>query len=177
MAKDRNTSFRNGDVHNQGHNSHSHCAFQLASPKWVHNHKAGFLLHGGEVVVFALSYQWLTTGRCILNSRLKLKKCLYPQSRPNTVWYGTKCSAFNHHTRNFAHSPGSRMAEYGAFIAHSETTTTSLLFCSRWQNTFMDHHNTATSSATGPRLNIKTVLSTYGDFHVKDKTAVRTSYL
>ena len=27
----------------------------------------------------------------------------------------------------------------------------------------------------GPRLNIKTVLSTYGDFHVKDKTAVRTS--
>ena len=30
---------------------------------------------------------------------------------------------------------------------------------------------------TGPRLNIKTVLSTYGDFHVKDKTAARTSYL
>ena len=30
---------------------------------------------------------------------------------------------------------------------------------------------------TGPRLNIKTVLSTYGDFHVKDKTAFRTSYL
>ena len=30
---------------------------------------------------------------------------------------------------------------------------------------------------TGPRLNIKTVLSTYGDFHVKDKTAVGTSYL
>ena len=29
----------------------------------------------------------------------------------------------------------------------------------------------------GPRLNIKTVLSTYGDFHVKDKTAVRPSYL
>ena len=29
----------------------------------------------------------------------------------------------------------------------------------------------------GPRLNIKTVLSSYGDFHVKDKTAVRTSYL
>ena len=29
----------------------------------------------------------------------------------------------------------------------------------------------------GPRLNIKTVLSTYGDIHVKDKTAVRTSYL
>ena len=33
------------------------------------------------------------------------------------------------------------------------------------------------STQTGPRLNIKTVLSTYGDFHVKDKTAVRTSYL
>ena len=33
------------------------------------------------------------------------------------------------------------------------------------------------ASAPGPRLNIKTVLSTYGDFHVKDKTAVRTSYL
>ena len=35
------------------------------------------------------------------------------------------------------------------------------------------HHVTS----SGPRLNIKTVLSTYGDFHVKDKTAVRTSYL
>ena len=34
-----------------------------------------------------------------------------------------------------------------------------------------------TFSRPGPRLNIKTVLSTYGDFHVKDKTAVRTSYL
>ena len=33
------------------------------------------------------------------------------------------------------------------------------------------------SRPPGPRLNIKTVLSTYGDFHVKDKTAVRTSYL
>ena len=32
-------------------------------------------------------------------------------------------------------------------------------------------------SQTGPRLNIKTVLSTNGDFHVKDKTAARTSYL
>ena len=31
--------------------------------------------------------------------------------------------------------------------------------------------------SAGPRLNIKTVLSMYGDFHVKDKTAVRTSYL
>ena len=31
--------------------------------------------------------------------------------------------------------------------------------------------------APEPRLNIKTVLSTYGDFHVKDKTAAMTSYL
>ena len=29
----------------------------------------------------------------------------------------------------------------------------------------------------GPRLNIKIVLSRYGDSYVKDKTAVRTSYL
>ena len=37
--------------------------------------------------------------------------------------------------------------------------------------------NIGDRDTTGPRLNIKTVLSTYGDFHVKDKTAVRTSYL
>ena len=37
--------------------------------------------------------------------------------------------------------------------------------------------NVCVFSYPGPRLNIKTVLSTYGDFHVKDKTAVRTSYL
>ena len=35
----------------------------------------------------------------------------------------------------------------------------------------------STQPSAGPCLNIKTVLSTYGDFHVKDKTAVRTSYL
>ena len=44
-----------------------------------------------------------------------------------------------------------------------------------------DHHNHVVIvcffGKSGPRLNIKTVLSTYGDFHVKDKTAVRTSYL
>ena len=34
--------------------------------------------------------------------------------------------------------------------------------------------STTDSHTPGPRLNIKTVLSTYGDFHVKDKTA---SYL
>ena len=33
------------------------------------------------------------------------------------------------------------------------------------------------SGDSGPRLNIKTVLSRYGDSYVKDKTAVRTSYL
>ena len=38
---------------------------------------------------------------------------------------------------------------------------------------YRDSHH----KGSGPRLNIKTVLSTYGDFHVKDKTAVRTSYL
>ena len=37
--------------------------------------------------------------------------------------------------------------------------------------------NTTHSMEPGPRLNIKTVLSTYGDFHVKNKTVVRTSYL
>ena len=41
------------------------------------------------------------------------------------------------------------------------------------------HQNLQSSAEmkAGPRLNIKTVLSTYGDFHVKDKTAARTSYL
>ena len=33
------------------------------------------------------------------------------------------------------------------------------------------------SQISGPRLNIKTVFLRYGDSHVKDKTAVRTSYL
>ena len=40
-----------------------------------------------------------------------------------------------------------------------------------------DLYASGNTGLTGPRLNIKTVLSTYGDFHVKDKTAVRTSYL
>ena len=39
------------------------------------------------------------------------------------------------------------------------------------------YSGSTTRSVPGPCLNIKTVLSTYGDFHVKDKTAVRTSYL
>ena len=43
----------------------------------------------------------------------------------------------------------------------------------------LSHHGNTRGQGQhpGPRLNIKTVLSTYGDFHVKDKTAVRTSYL
>ena len=40
-----------------------------------------------------------------------------------------------------------------------------------------EYSNVEQEVRPGPRLNIKTVLSTYGDFHVKDKTAVRTSYL
>ena len=43
----------------------------------------------------------------------------------------------------------------------------------RAQNGHLGHR----TESAGPRLNIKTVLSRYGDFHVKDKTAVRTSYL
>ena len=54
-----------------------------------------------------------------------------------------------------------------------------------WFNSFFNNlfnltrkaSNVRTITSPGPRLNIKTVLSTYGDFHVKDKTAVRTSYL
>ena len=41
----------------------------------------------------------------------------------------------------------------------------------------VNYHMKCLSLRPGPRLNIKTVLSTYGDFYVKDKTAVRTSYL
>ena len=41
----------------------------------------------------------------------------------------------------------------------------------------LGHATDLTFLEPGPRLNIKTVLSMYGDFHVKDKTAVRTSYL
>ena len=55
----------------------------------------------------------------------------------------------------------------------------------KWGNTpwlsgeqVSDTHELGCEDAeAGPRLNIKTVLSTYGDFQVKDKTAVRTSYL
>ena len=54
-----------------------------------------------------------------------------------------------------------------------------------WQNecyNFSDHDSHAVKAGakwiqSGPRLNIKTVLSRYGDSYVKDKKAVRTSYL
>ena len=52
-----------------------------------------------------------------------------------------------------------------------------LLFCCGWVLNDFIHTIRVTLLEPGPRLNIKTVLSTYGDFHVKDKTAVRTSYL
>ena len=44
-------------------------------------------------------------------------------------------------------------------------------------NSFSSLELSGTVWVAGPRLNIKTVLSAYGVFHVKDKTAVRTSYL
>ena len=46
-----------------------------------------------------------------------------------------------------------------------------------WRNRRFPARARWIAETSGPRLNIKTVLSTYGDFHVKDKTAVRTSYL
>ena len=47
----------------------------------------------------------------------------------------------------------------------------------RWVKEDLKYRMDNYPEKSGPRLNIKTVLSTYGDFHVKDKTAVRTSYL
>ena len=47
-----------------------------------------------------------------------------------------------------------------------------LIILSPIKNQFMDNQTPQTETS-GPRLNIKTVLSTYGDFHVKDKTAVK----
>ena len=55
------------------------------------------------------------------------------------------------------------------FIRHQNCLSWWKLLCWQVLNILM--------KTSGPRLNIKTVLSTYGDFHVKDKTAVRTSYL
>ena len=43
------------------------------------------------------------------------------------------------------------------------------------RNLFLNENNQF-GMDQGPVSNIKTVLSTYGDFHVEDKTAVRTSY-
>ena len=47
-----------------------------------------------------------------------------------------------------------------------------LVFIYCWHKVHLAFHMIA-----GPRLNIKTVLSRYGYSYVKDKTAVRTSYL
>ena len=52
-----------------------------------------------------------------------------------------------------------------------------VVFRYRYMPETVIHRVLLRSRSSGPRLNIKTVLSTYGDFHVKDKTAVRTSYL
>ena len=49
-------------------------------------------------------------------------------------------------------------------------------FLTEYSDPFILKVNTIVADNLGP-VNIKTVLSTYGDFHVKDKTAVRTSYL
>ena len=48
---------------------------------------------------------------------------------------------------------------------------------SSWPSVYIPDQDMKGQKDPGPRLNIKTVLTTYGDFHVKDKTAVRTSYL
>ena len=68
--------------------------------------------------------------------------------------------------------PGNTVALYNAVNFHQS------LQCGIQHNvwTYTTRVNTSGNNS-GPRLNIKTVLSTYGDFHVKDKTAVRTSYL
>ena len=68
-------------------------------------------------------------------------------------------------------SPVSPVVEHSAFIESFEVQVppVSRHVLSKNYDTF--------ARISGPRLNIKTVLSTYGDFHVKDKTAVRTSYL
>ena len=59
------------------------------------------------------------------------------------------------------------------FLSHIHTARTQ----TERGNVAHDSFTGVRVSEQGPRLNIKTVLSTYGDFHVKDKTAVRTSYL
>ena len=62
------------------------------------------------------------------------------------------------------------------YLSH-DITIFSLLDQLLYWNNFVASMDVIDISWSGPRLNIKTVLSTYGDFHVKDKTAVRTSYL
>ena len=82
-----------------------------------------------------------------------------------SVWYRTKCMAAMickyYHPRYLPHqSPPSKSK------APLQRIGIPMLKIGRSQD-----------KRSGPRLNIKTVLSTYGDFHVKDKTVVRTSYL
>ena len=63
-------------------------------------------------------------------------------------------------------------------IMHSSKSERDLNSSSQvWLNPHWNFNDGSDVLAPGPRLNIKTILSTYGDFHVKDKTAVRTSYL
>ena len=62
-------------------------------------------------------------------------------------------------------------------LTHRLLSAIILCFCLLPGDEVSGHIEVMIANRTGPRLNIKTVLSTYGDFHVKDKTAVRTSYL
>ena len=62
-------------------------------------------------------------------------------------------------------------------LIYTLSKTSYRLVCGEQTAFWEDFANEKCHCIPGPRLNIKTVLSTYGDFHVKDKTAVRTSYL
>ena len=70
-----------------------------------------------------------------------------------------------------------------AYMGHSHThyifhaVATAILSVTTWNRGWTMRLPTYDIKPPGPCLNIKTVLSTYSDFHVKDKTAVRTSYL
>ena len=62
-----------------------------------------------------------------------------------------------------------------ASIPRRQHGGTNILNTSKWENSpshYWNQYQLIVITGTGPRLNIKTVLSTYGDFHVKDKTAV-----
>ena len=59
----------------------------------------------------------------------------------------------------------------------ADTPTTDTLATERVGMVVTHFAHTIPVSVPGPRLNIKDRLSRYGDSHVKDKTAGRTSYL